>query len=59
MEEKLYYIHWKAIKTGKEGRGDTAYPKKQAELICDELNKHNKGWLEHWIVIADEKEVEE
>ena len=49
-EEALKYkIKWKAILTGKTGEGSKAFPKAQAESICDGLNKQDRGLLVHWI----------
>jgi hypothetical protein len=55
----LYLIHWRSLKTGATGHGTKAFPKDQAESICDGLNKQDKGLLIHWIAAEHGVESDE
>jgi hypothetical protein len=44
-----YGVTWHAIKTGKSGLGTGTYPKAQAKMLADSLNKENVGITTHGI----------
>ena len=51
-----YVISWESRYTGMSGIGKAAFPKEQAQRICDEKNTHNPNILHYPIRVKDERE---
>lgn len=51
MPEQFYRIAWKSKFTEASGYGTGAWPKKQAQALCDDINNDpiENAYCNHWI----------
>ncbi len=53
----MFFVHWKSLITGKQGRGTRAFPHDEAQRYADELNRADAGLLVHWIENAAQQDA--